>query len=191
MEQKNVTSDVFESTITMENRFESFYSFSIEAVYYLKMVDKFINKHELSGKVIIDHICFKCESPLEYDCLRKMLEQDLPSKYFYQVHLSGRRVAYIGLKNGLETTENKVMCIELADKKSVIEDRLGFHHVEIYPISMSYQELVDHLSEKGEKITYKNRPHHTTHDVTLSDDFMIRLTDQPLIKKIIKEELSK
>lgn len=186
--EKNLMSLIPETR--KQSKFESFESFEREASVYITVSDKFIVDHKLDGQVIIDHICFKCESSEEYDSLRKIFEVDPSCKYLYQVNLSGRRVAYLGLRKGFTAKQGEIMCIELADKKPGHEDRLGFNHVEIYPKTMGYDELVESLVNQGVNASLKTRPHHTTHDISLPDGFMIRLTDQPLIKKITTQELS-
>lgn len=170
--------------------FDTLNDFARSAIPYLELSDRFIERHQLGGRVVVDHICYKCDSASTYESMRTMLESDPPSRYFYQVHLASRRVAYVGLREGLLARHGPVMCIELADKKPVHEDQLGFHHIEIYPVTMPYQDLVDELARRGETISLKSRPHHTTHDIMLPEGFMIRLTDRPLIKQIIETELS-
>jgi len=170
--------------------FKSYDEFLTTSTPYLNYCDQFISSHKLEEEVITDHICYKCESNEEYEHLRSLLEAS-PAKYIYQVNLSKRRVAYIGLKQSIQLKNGEIKFIELSDKKDGVEEVTGFHHVEIYPLKMSYENLVDLLKQRGEKAELKERPHHTTYDITLSNGFVIRLTDKPLIKKIAEEELLK
>jgi predicted metalloenzyme YecM len=168
--------------------FSSYDEFIAASSPYLEYCSAFIALHKLEDEVTADHICYKCCSAEEYDQLRALLEVYPPAKYFYQVNLSKRRVAYIGLEQSIPLRTGAIKFIELADKKGN-EEVCGFHHVELYPLHMSYESLVKHLEERGEKPELKERPHHTTYDITLSNGFIIRLTNQPLIKKIAEEEL--
>jgi len=158
---------------------------------YLTLYDDFIARHALILSVIADHICFKCHSSHEYEHVRAVLERDPPSRYSYQVWLAGRRVAYLGFRVGLPLKSSSIMCIELADAKPFGREAGGFHHLEIYPTRISYDDLLMKLEREGERPILKMRPHHTTHDIVCSNGFTIRLTDRPLIKKIVDEELSK
>lgn len=167
------------------------YSDLIEAAApYLKMCENFLQKHNLQDKTITDHICYKCHSSNEYDWLRQLLESDPTSMYCYQVFIAGRRVSYLKLKSPIKVETGNLAFIELADKKIIKEEQLGFHHVEIFPISVGYDELICQLKEQGETVVLRKRSHHTTNDIVLSNGFIIRLTDMPLIKKIIQNELA-
>lgn len=158
------------------------------SLMYLQLCEQFIAKYGLGGKVIVDHICYKCGSLAEYERMRAMLESNPPSLYFYQVYLAKRRVAYLKLQTGIPINGGTVNFIELADKKPVKEDALGFHHVELYPVQGTYKGLLKTLKTQGVDLVLKERPHHTTYDI-LSGKFIIRLTDKPLIQKIVKKEM--
>jgi len=167
----------------------SYEEFVENSLPYLQLCEQFIAEHGLERKVVIDHICYKCRSSAEYGQMRAMLESNPPSLYFYQVYLAKRRVAYLKLQNGLPIKGGTVNFIELADKKPTKEDVLGFHHAELYPIQGTYKGLLKTLKTQGVDLVLKERPHHTTHDI-ISGEFIVRLTDKPLIHKIIKEEMS-
>jgi predicted metalloenzyme YecM len=173
----------------------SYEQFVENSLPYLKVCEQFLTQYSLQGKVIVDHICYKCKSSAEYQRMRAILESNPPSLYFYQVYLASRRVAYMKLQNGLPITGGTVNFVELADKKQAEEKVLGFHHVEIYPVpnarmgvAGSYSNLVRGLEQRKVKLELKERPHHTTHDI-LVGKFIIRLTDKPLIQKIVQEEM--
>jgi predicted metalloenzyme YecM len=160
--------------------------FIVTSTPYLEYCNEFISLHKLEDEVMVDHICYKCRSGEEYEDIRSILEESPPSKYLYQVNLSGRRVAYFGLQESIPLKKGGIKYIELADVKDA-DEVYGFHHVEIYPLTMSYENLVLLLQQRGEKAELKKRPHHTTYDITLPNGFIIRLTEVPLIEKIVKE----
>ncbi len=167
----------------------SFEEFTEKSLPYLKLCEQFITKYGLEGEVVVDHICFKCASASEYNKMRIFLEADPPSLYFYQVCLAKRRVAYLRLRKGLPIKNGTVSFIELADKKPLKEDALGFHHAELYPVRFGYPWLLGRLRDQGVNLVLKERPHHTTHDIFSESGFIIRLTDKPLIQKILQEEM--
>lgn len=167
----------------------SYEQFIEEAQSYLRLCEQFLAQYGLEDEVVVDHICYKCKSSAEYGRMRTLLETNPPSLYFYQVYLAKRRVAYLKLHNGLPIKGGTVNFIELADKKPAGEDVLGFHHAELYPVRKTYKWLLKKLQDQGVDLVLKERPHHTTHDI-ISGKFIIRLTDKPLIHKIIKDEMS-
>ena len=170
--------------------FSSFEEFTAAAVPFIQQCDEFIAKHGLHGGVVVDHLCFKSGSASEYDQLRAMLEATPPSAFFSQVQLTGRRVAYIGLRERVASVNNPIRFIELADKKPDAEETAGFHHAEIYPTICGDAELIECLKESGETMQRHSRPHHTTHDLVLPGGFILRFTQRPLIEKIVDEQLS-
>lgn len=167
--------------------FESYEEFIAASSPYLEYCNQFIALHKLEAEVIADHICYKCQSREEYEHIRSILEASPSAKYFYQINLSKRRVGYIGLEQSIPLKKGGIKYIELADAKADADEVYGFHHVEIYPLTMTYENFVILLQQRGEEAELKERPHHTTYDITLPNGFIIRLTDMPLIEKIIKE----
>lgn len=152
----------------------------------------FLTKHALSQIVGIDHICYKC--PVSgYEFMRNLLEEKQVGLYSYQERLSGRRVAYIQLHVPLKLGGYyHTSFVELAEAKPGPEEKPGFHHVEMFPFDwagMNRDELGEMLQKAGETPVLKERPHHTTLDITLQNGFIIRLTERPLIEKI-KEGLN-
>ncbi len=170
--------------------FRSFEEFTLAATPCLEECDAFIVKHRLNGAVMVDHLCFKCSSSSEYDQLRLLLESNPPSAYVYQVQLSGRRVAYVGLHHGIASVNHPTRFVELSDKKPAVNEAAGFHHAEIYPTALDYSALITKLEKGGETVELQSRPHHTTHDLILPSDFILRFTQRPLIEKIVEEQLS-
>ena len=170
--------------------FKLYQDFKRDSATYLELCDQFMGRLNLHERVVVDHICFKCGSSEEYNQIRNVLETDPPSRYVYQVMLSRRRVGYFGLRDPIKMGHAAVASVELADRKPVHDDKSGFHHVEIYPIAMSYDEMIGEMRDAGEDVELKRRLHHTTHDIKLPSGFIIRFTDKPLIKHIIDRELS-
>ena len=170
--------------------FSFFEEFAVVATPFIQQCDAFISKHGLHGKVMVDHLCFKCGSASEYEQVRNMLEATPPSVFVYQVQLSGRRVAYVGLREGIISVNNPIRFIELSDKKPGAEETTDFHHAELYPTTVDYDQLIQSLEDSGETIQRQFRPHHTTHDLVLHGGFILRFTQRPLIEKIVQEQLS-
>ena len=170
--------------------FSSFKEFTVAAASSIQQCDAFIAKHGLGGEVMVDHICFKCDSASEFEQVRAMLEASPSTAYIHQVQLSGRRVAYVGLRDGLANVSNPIRFIELSDKKPGVDESSGFHHAEIYPIALEYPQLIKRLEDGGETIELQSRPHHATHDLVLPSRFILRFTQRPLIEKIVEEQLS-
>lgn len=167
--------------------FLTFAAFIEAAAQSLELTRDFLDTHGLTEQVVVDHICYKCQDSTEYEAMRALLEQNPPSAFLIQTILSGRRVAYIGLREGLSVGSHHIMWIELADKRPIEDEETGFHHIEMYPLHMSYDQLVFKLQAEGEQAILKERPHHTTHDIRLREGLIVRLTDMPLIKKIVAE----
>lgn len=153
-------------------------------------VQAFREKHFLRDWAAADHICYKC--PLgQYDFFRTLLEDKNVGLYSFQEWISGRRITYIKLCAPIALGTFGVHFVELSEAKSAERDEFGFHHMEIYPAppAKDYNELCDMLRNGGETLVFKERPHHPTHDITLEKGFIIRLTREPLIRKIIREIL--
>ena len=177
-------------TIPTPPMFVSFEEFTVAAAPFIQQCDAFIAKHGLHDAMMIDHLCYKGGSASEYEQMRAMLEATPPSAFVYQVQLSGRRVAYVGLREGVVSSNNSIRFIELSDKKPGVDESAGFHHVGIYPTTSGYDQLIQKLGDGGEIIQRQYRPHHTTHDLVLPGGFILRLTQRPLIEKIVEEQLS-
>ncbi|MEN9649774.1 MAG: hypothetical protein RL094_741 [Candidatus Parcubacteria bacterium] len=147
----------------------------------------FIEKNSLESTVLVDHFCYKCGSSETFESIRKLLESE--SYFIYQSIISNRRIAVIKLKKGIETTCGTLWFLELSDQKPDNSQINSFDHVEILGNGVSYEELVNSLTEKGENVIETKRPHHTTHDIELSDKFSVKLSRVPLINKIKTEEM--
>ncbi|HVV14932.1 MAG TPA: VOC family protein [Candidatus Paceibacterota bacterium] len=153
---------------------------------YAGIFDAFAAKHALVGEVKADHICYKCGSAESFEHIRALFEQG--SRYVFQSIISGRRIAYIRMKKGIETSLGTIEFLELSDQKPDGPQRDGFDHIEAYATAYSYDDMVKKL-EAVEKVVRVERPHHTTHDIEIGEEFLFRCTRGPLIEKITKEEM--
>jgi hypothetical protein len=122
-----------------------------------------------------------------------LLEHKPPTDSMSQVVLAGRRVGYFSLTAGLPfgTHDDEVRFIELADRKPDHTDSPGFHHVELYPRVMAYDEFLQLMNDAGFRPVLRPREHHTTHDISVADGPLLRLTNCPLIKRIAREQLAR
>ena len=151
----------------------------------LRSFDLWCKQHLPAGRV--DHIGYKCGSREEFESLREQLES--ASAYIYQSFISGRRIAIIKLQEALATELGSICFLELSDQKPDGSQVSGFDHLEIYPVEQDFTVFVKGLIEKGIPFEQTVRPHHTTYDAKLTEAFKIRLEEEPLIKKIAREEI--
>ncbi len=168
----------------MIHSIENFYA---GAKLFAKELDIFVAKHNLEKHVRADHICFKCQSQDEFESIRKIFE--IESEYVYQSIISNRRIAYIKLKKGIETSVGEIFFVELSDQKPDGSQVSRYDHIEIYPVHMSYHDLVHILKKSDESSKEVSRPHHSTFDITLPSSFLIRVEKDALIDKIKREEM--
>ena len=165
-------------------QFATFRAAADEAV---KEVNALARKHNLVGIVRADHLCYKCDSRRSFEMRRTALEPEL--LYMHQAPISGRQIAYLRFKQGIGSSLGMINFLELSDQKQDGSQQDGFDHVEIYPVVGTYNELVARFERAGVKVIKVERPHHTTHDITLPSGFLIRLCQEPLIDKIKREEM--
>jgi predicted metalloenzyme YecM len=163
---------------------EEFYEGATDVV---KNVDAFVHKHDLKNFAQADHICYKCGSTESFERMREMLEGE--SEYIHQAIISGRRIAYIKLKKSVATDLGEIAFLELSDQKPDGSQHDGFEHIEIFPLGISYDDLVAKLESRGEVLKKTGRPHHTSYDLVLDSGFQIRLEPEALIEKIKSEEM--
>lgn len=157
------------------------------AVFYLS---HFAHKHSLQGRARADHFCYKCGSAESFEHMRKMLEGE--SDFIFQSIISRRRIAYIRLKNPIETVLGSVEYLELSDQKPDKSQMEGFDHVEAYPVGWSYEDMITMFEDGEETVMLEERPHHTTHSIIIArpeNPFLFRCTREPLIEKIKREEM--
>jgi len=137
--------------------------------------------------VIVDHLCFKCGSKSEFEDLRRLFELSVP--FLYQSVIAGRLIAIIKLSKPIVTALGEIYYLELSDQKPDNSQVSGFDHIEIYPKEGEIEVFVEELSKKGIDANKVVRPHHTTYDYFLKDQFKIRIENEPLIEKIKREEM--
>lgn len=169
----------------MFKNIEDFYS---ESKSLVSDFDYFSIKNKLSGKAKSDHICYKCSSSDEFESIRKLFEEE--SIFVYQSIISKRRIAVIRMKRGIETVLGEISILELSDQKPDGTQKSGFDHIEIYPVKISYEELVKKVKDSGLDVKEVVRPHHSTFDIKIGKGYLVRLEEEPLIEKIKREEIN-
>lgn len=157
-----------------------------QAEIFIELFNNFATKHNLEGRIIPDHICYKCESKESFETLRALFEAE--SEYMYQSIISGRRIAVIRFKESIQTSVGPIYFLELSDQKPNLSQRDGFDHIEAYPVGWSYSDMVFEL-QKTEQVLEVIRPHHSTHDIDIGGGFLFRCTQWPLIEKIKSIEM--
>lgn len=150
--------------------------------------EAFAQKHELYGQIVPDHIGYKCGSRTSFEKIRALFEQE--GSFIYSSLISGRTIAYVRLKSVIISRYGPVGYLELCDQNSERSQRSGFDHIEAYPTGWSYEDMVSKLGQT-EEVIKKERPHHTTHDIDIGQGFRFRATHEPLIEKIVREEILK
>jgi predicted metalloenzyme YecM len=154
---------------------------------FLNEFNLFCKDNNLLGKVKADHIGLKCSSKEVYELQRSYFEFE--SRFIYQSIISKRRISIIGLTQGLETTVGPLNYLELSDQKPDGSQKDIIDHLEIVPVTTTYEELVRHLQAQGVKLKEVVRPHHTTYDIVLTSGFIVRLSPTMLVDKIKEEEM--
>lgn len=149
--------------------------------------NEFIARNTLQERVRVDHFCYKCGDSETFESLRRILESE--STFIYQSIISQRRIAIIKLKRGIETSAGTLNLLELSDQKPDNSQKDSFDHVEIYPTKESYEELVESVIKNGERVAEVKRPHHTTHDLMISEQFSVKFTHELLLEKIKRDEM--
>lgn len=152
----------------------------------IQKFNTFAQQHGLVGKTAPDHLCYKCGSHESFEAMRAMFES--ANKYMYQAIISGRRIAYIKLKQPIETVLGPVWFIELSDQKPDNSQTDSYDHIEVYGTQVTYDEMVASLEHGGADVKKIERPHHTTHNVDIGG-FIFSCTQGPLIEKIKNEEM--
>lgn len=161
--------------------------FYTQAEPYVRLFDAFAERHQLVPKAQADHICYKCDSSATFETIRALFERE--SGYIYQSLISKRRIAVIRLPSPIETVLGPIHFLELSDQKPDNSQDNRFDHIEVYPLTLSYETMVQELA-LTEKVVQVDRPHHSTHDIDIQDGFFFRCTREPLIEKIKREEMN-
>lgn len=164
------------------NEFLSAAHASLEEIHRLSTI------HSLSSLVTADHLGFRSASHEEYETIRTLLESH--ATFLYQSIISQRRISIIKLKKAIATSCGDIWYIELADQKPDHSQKSGFDHIECYPKDLSIESCITQLRNRGLLVTKKERPHHTTFDLILPSTFTLKIEEEPLIQKIIREEIN-
>ena len=167
----------------MNMTIEQFY---VESAKFVDFFNSFSVRHSLKGRAQADHICWKCGSKESFENIRVMFESE--SDFIYQSIISNRRIAYIRFKKGIETVLGTIYFLELSDQKPDGSQKEGFDHIEVYPKTFSYDEMIREL-ETSEHVIKIERPHHTTHDIDIGGGFIFRCEHEPLLDKIKASEM--
>lgn len=162
-------------------------TFQKRAAEYLELLFEFLHEHNLIEKVFVDHIGYDSGSNQEYENLRKILEEH--SEYLYQANISERRISVFKLNQKISCHQKNLetQYIELADQKPDGSQSEGFDHIEIHPQNISFEELIEICESKNLGFKKKERPHHVTFDLKLSNDLGVKLTNTKLFEKIKNE----
>jgi predicted metalloenzyme YecM len=163
------------------------HEFLLGAQKFVDLFDAFATKHSLQGRAVADHIGYKCESKESFEDTRRILES--ANMYLYQSIISNRRIAIIRLKEGIQTSLGPINFLELSDQKPDNSQKEGFDHIEAFPVSWSYDDMVKKF-ETSENVHKVVRPHHTTYDMDIGQGFLFRCTQGRLIEKIKGSEIT-
>ena len=164
-------------------KIEDFYESSKKIV---SVFERFALDYDLVNFARADHICYKCGSSESFERIRRLFETN--NLWIRQPILGGRRIAVIRLTNPIRTVLGDISLFELPDQKPDGSQTDGFHHIEVYPVGISYDQLVLHLQDGGHEVVEVKRPHHDTHDINMGNGFLLRLTKESLMDKI-REQL--
>ncbi len=164
---------------------ENFYEQSTELVEFF---NKFIIENNLQEVVVVDHICFKCESNASFEVWRKVFEWE--AKNFYQAIISKRRIALVLFKQNIKTVAGEIGYLELSDQKPDNSQLETFDHIEVFPKNKNQnaiEEILKILDEKKINYTKEVKPHITQYEISLGK-YTLRLAGERLIDKIKKSE---
>ncbi len=158
-----------------------------DAQEVLQELDRFVITNNTTQDVRADHLGFKCSTTAEFEAMRTLLEGR--SAFLYQSIISQRRIAICRLTIPLQSACGPIEYIELSDQKPDLSQLRGFDHVEVYPSDGNVPRIVAALEARGIAIASSHRPHHMTFDTRLTEQFMLRIEQEPLITKIKNTEM--
>jgi predicted metalloenzyme YecM len=153
----------------------------------IREFDLFARQYDLNEIMRADHIGYKCGSTREFEELRRLFESN--SDFIYQSIISLRRIAIIKLAMPMHTCCEPISYLELSDQKPDHSQEAGFDHMEVYPMKGSAEFLACHLQSLGICVKKSGRPHHPTYDIGLYTCFALRIEEEPLVRKIIRDEM--
>ncbi len=138
-------------------------------------------------QAIADHICYKCESADEFEAIRKLFETE--SAFIYQSIISNRRIAIVKFLQPIPSALGEIWFLELSDQKPDGSQASEFDHIEMYPTAGSMDDLAASLESKSVIVEKIVRPHHTTFDTIVEASFKVRIEPEPLVTKIVRDEM--
>lgn len=159
----------------------------IAAKAYLASFDAFLAQYAIEDEVRADHLGYKCASSESFEHLRRVFEGE--SQFIYQSIISNRRIAIIKLTEPLHTRAGDISYVELSDQKPDGSQVEGFDHLEMYAAFESEAVLIEKLRSLGILLVEDIKPHHTTHNIKILDSFLLKIEAEPLIDKIMREEM--
>lgn len=171
----------------MQNKISTFKEFVSKSGPYVAEFNDFVKRHDLKGKSLPDHICYKCGTTEHYEVLKKLF--DFESQFIYQSIISDRRISYIKFKMPIQTDLGPIWYLELSDRKPDGSQPDGFDHIEIYSTDLPYEDFIKKFEKEGENVMKVSRPHHTTHDIQFPSEFGVKLSQEQLIDKIKAKEM--
>lgn len=164
---------------------ESTSVFFTEAARSVTAFDVWVSRY--SPAAIADHICYKCKSTEEFEHIRGLFESE--SAYIHQSIISNRRIAIVKFAKPIVTVLGDIWFLELSDQKPDGSQKSEFDHIEIYPKAGSMNLLAADLESRGVAVEKIIRPHHTTFDAVVEGSFKVRIEPEPLMTKIIRDEM--
>lgn len=117
---------------------------------------------------IIDHICYRCESKLEYKSLIKNIIDDKLGEILIESMIGDRPISIIKLYAPLRICNYDIYCIEIPCPKQNGKHMLGLEHLEIV-IGSSVDTPINN---KDALITFMNRYPTVTFDKKAIDKYI-------------------
>lgn len=162
-------------------------TFANDAISRVETASNFLELYGLHDELYVDHICYKCGSHDEFVKMRAMLEPE--AIYLYESWINGRLIAILRLKSPLVYKNTIMNYVELQDKKEGKEVVPGFTHIEFFSKTMMVKDVAEMLMQKGIEVVDDPTPHHPIYDISLAENFTLRLESGLVIEKIKKEEM--
>jgi predicted metalloenzyme YecM len=155
------------------------------SVEIVGVFNKFVIENNLQDVIMVDHICYKCESNESFEEWRKLF--DFEAKNFYQAIISKRRIATVIFKQTIKTEAGEIAYLELSDQKPDGTQTEGFDHIEFVPKNKTVEDVVLILGSKNIKVVKDVKPHITQYQIDMGK-YNFRLAEIRLVDKIKTEE---
>lgn len=151
-------------------------------------LNNFCQVDGLQDLVKADLVCIKCSSHDVYESRRNYY--DLDSRFIYQAVVSDRRIALVGLKEGIPTSVGDIRLLEIIDQKSDNSQIDCLSHIAIVPTGISYDDLLVKLKENNAHTEDKSRGDgYVATDVVLPTGFRIRIEKESLLDRVKRVEI--